>query len=304
MTVNVLVLSTRPPEDLRDGRVAGEFDLSEAAAELVRVLPGAVAVAVRGGAAEILAVLDSHEPDVVFNLCEAPLGRPDLEAHVAALFEWYGVRFTGCGSETLALCRRKDRTKAVLAAAGVPVPRDGVFPCIVKPADEDGSTGIDSDSVCDDDAAVKRARAKLAGPAVVEEFVPGKEFVISLWGNTEPDHVSIGEVTYLNGLRLFTYAAKWHEGSPDYKNSLLHYNTELDPKLSESLTAVARAAWRAVAARGYLRLDVRLDAAGGPRVLDVNPNPEVGPDMGMHRAVVESGWTWDDFARRQVEWAR
>ena len=95
-----------------------------------------------------MAILDSQHPDVVFNPCEAPLGRPDLESHVAALLEWRGVRFTGCGSETLALCRRKDRTKAVLAAAGAPVPRDGGFPCIVKPADQDGSAGIDARRPC------------------------------------------------------------------------------------------------------------------------------------------------------------
>ena len=109
------------------------------------VLPEADVDGVRGTPQEILEILDDRRPDVVFNLCEAPLGRPDLEAHVAALFEWYAVRFTGSGSETLAICRRKDRTKSVLIAADVPVPREGVFPCIVKPLDEDGSAGIDSD---------------------------------------------------------------------------------------------------------------------------------------------------------------
>lgn len=52
-----------------------------------------------------------------------------------------------------------------------------------------------------------------------------------------------------------------------------------------------------------MRCDVRLDASGCPRVLDVNPNPDVTPDMAMHRAVEEAGWTWERFVRRQVEWA-
>src|SRR5262249_22973021 len=158
-------------------------------------------------------------------------GRPDLEPHVAALLEWHGVRFTGSGSETLALCRRKDRTKAVLAAAGVPVPRERVFPCIVKPADEDGSTGIDEDSICLDAAALAKSRARLAGLALVEEFLPGKEFVISLWGDSELERHSIGEVFFEHGLRIFTYAAKWDLDSPDYRNSLLHYDTEIAPSL-------------------------------------------------------------------------
>src|SRR5215470_15327325 len=69
-----------------------------------------------------LQLFERHRPDVVFNLLEAPLGRPDLESHAVALLEWLGVRFTGCGSQTLALCRRKDRVNAVLHDAGIPVP--------------------------------------------------------------------------------------------------------------------------------------------------------------------------------------
>ena len=65
----------------------------------------------------------------------------------------------------------------------------------------------------------------------------------------------------------------------------------------------ALGAWRAVEARGYLRVDLRLDAGGQPRVLDVNPNPELAPGVGIHRAVTEAGWTWERFVRQQVLWA-
>jgi D-alanine-D-alanine ligase-like ATP-grasp enzyme len=60
--------------------------------------------------------------DLVFNLAESVGGRAEGEAAVAALLELAGVPFTGSGSETLALCRRKDRTNSILAAAGLPVP--------------------------------------------------------------------------------------------------------------------------------------------------------------------------------------
>src|SRR5262249_21320879 len=160
-----LVLYTLPPAALRPGRVAGEFDLSAAAASVAGPLPGAAVVGVRGEPGEILAALDAHRPDVVFNLLEAPLGRPDLEAHAAARLGWRGVGFTGWGGETWGLCRRKARPRAVLSAAGVPVPAAGGYPCIVKPAAEDGSAGIDAESVCADAAAVARATARLAGPA-------------------------------------------------------------------------------------------------------------------------------------------
>ena len=67
--------------------------------------------------------------------------------------------------------------------------------------------------------------------------------------------------------------------------------------------AAAEGAWRAVEVRGYLRVDVRLDAEGRPRVLDVNPNPELAPEVGIHRAVTEAGWTWERFVHQQIAWA-
>ncbi|HEY3655811.1 MAG TPA: ATP-grasp domain-containing protein [Steroidobacteraceae bacterium] len=257
----------------------------------------------RGDIPELLAVLATHQPDVVFNACEAPLGRPDLEPHAASLLEWLGIRFTGSDSETLALCRRKDRTKAVLATMGLPVPRANVFPCIVKPVDQHGSVGINPESVCEDADGLARACARLVGPVLVEEFLPGREFAVGLWGGGEPKHVSIGETLFRNGLRVNSYAAKWDVDSDAFANSPISYTTDIEPGLREAIVAAARGAWKAVGAWGYIRVDIRLNSAGLPFVIDVNPNPELGPGVGMCRAVQEAGWTWEGFVRHQIEWA-
>jgi D-alanine-D-alanine ligase len=301
--VRVLVLHTLAPETAAPGRTTGEFELDGATANVASALPDAVVAGVQGEANEIIALLDLHLTEVVFTVCEAPLARVDREAQMAALLELLGVRFTGCGSETLALCRRKDRTGAVLAAAGVPVPRPGVFPCIVKPTDEDGSAGIFADSVCDNPEAVARARAKLTGRAIVQEFLPGREFAVALWGRDRPAYSSIGETRFLNGLRLITYSAKWDLDSRDFADSPLDYDVQLEPSLRDALLAAARGAWCAVEARGYIRVDIRLNDAGLPHVIDVNPNPELGPGVGICRAVQEAGWSWERFVRQMVEWA-
>jgi D-alanine-D-alanine ligase len=220
------------------------------------------------------------------------------------LFEWLGVSFTGSGSETLALCRRKPRMNALLAAHGIAVPRQGVFPAIVKPAEEDGSAGVYADSICGDEQAVVRARRRLSGPVVVEEFVAGREFAVSLWGGAAPEHVSMGETLFRNGLQLNTYAAKWDTESTEFADSPLDYGTQLDPVLRERIAAAARGAWHASGARGYLRVDVRCNSDHEPVVLDVNPNPAIGPGVGMCRSVEEAGWEWSAFVRCQLEWAR
>ena len=301
--MKVLILHSLPPQAAAPDRSTDEFDLSSAVQGLRGALPEAVVVGVRGELREVLGVLDAHRPDVVFNACEAPLGRPDLEAHVAALLEWEGIPFTGSGSATLALCRRKDRTSAVLAAAGVAVPRAGVYPCIVKPADEDGSAGIEEDSICDNAEDVARAKARIGGPVVIEEYLAGAEYVVSMWGHHEPVHFSPAHMEFANGLRINTYASKWDAESPDFANTRLVYDLDLSPSLRQSLEEAARGAWRAVGARGYMRVDLRLDAEGAPRVLDVNPNPELGEGVGIYRAVCEYGWTWEQFVHQQLAWA-
>lgn len=302
--MKVLVLYTIAPDDAGRGRRRDEFDLDEGAMHVASVIDGARVAGVRGEAAEMLRLLDEHRPDVVFNLCEAPLGRPALEPHAAALFEWCGVPFTGSGSETLALCRTKPRINALLAARGVPVPREGVWPAIVKPADEDGSAGVHADSVCADEAAAERLRARWPGPVLVQEFCPGREFAVALWGARTPDHASIGETVFRNGLALNTYASKWDVESAEYADSPLDYRRAIDPPLRDRLLASARAAWHAGGARGYLRVDLRCNAEGVPCVLDVNPNPAIGEGVGICRAVAEAGWAWADFVRLQLEAAR
>jgi D-alanine-D-alanine ligase len=300
----ILVLHTLAPEAVSPGRSADEFDLRGSASAIAEALPHAAVAGISGELGEMLETLRAHRPDIVFNLCEAPLGRTDFEPHAAAVLEWMRIPFTGSGSEALALCRRKDRTNAVLAAAGVPVPRAGVFPCVVKPADEDGSAGITHDSLCADEASAERVRARVHGPAIVEEFLPGREFAVSLWGRESADHVSIGETIFLNGLRLNTYVGKWDLESPEWADSPLVYGCEIEASLRQKLAETARAAWLATGIRGYARIDIRLDAEGAPRVLDVNPNPSIEPGVGVHRAAVEAGWSWSEFVHRQLEWAR
>jgi D-alanine-D-alanine ligase len=270
---------------------------------LKEALPEAVLAPVHGHLDEIISALRQHRPDLIFNACEAPLGRPDLEAHVAAVLEWLNIPFTGSGSETLALCRNKVRTEAVLAAHGVPVPRRDVFPCIVKPATEDGSAYLFRDSICEDEASMARAAARIPGPVLVQEFLPGREFVISAWGRRSAEHVSIGEAMFYEHLKIFTYAAKWDVKSSDWEESWIDYQSEIAPSLRAELIDLTKRTWLAVDARGYLRLDIRLDPDGQPRVIDANPNAELGPNAGINRAAREAGWDWSRFVRQQVEWA-
>ena len=101
--MSVLILYSLPRDAVAADRVPAEFDLRVAADSIAAAVPDGVVAGVRGEPHEILDVLSRHQPHVVFNMCEAPLGRVDREAHCAALLEWLDVPFTGSGSESLTL---------------------------------------------------------------------------------------------------------------------------------------------------------------------------------------------------------
>ena len=94
--MRVLVMYTAPPDDLPPGRRRGEFDLSARRWESPRSFRRLRWQGARRGGRDPDPAR-REKPDVVYNLCEAPLGRPDLEASAVALLEWAGVRFTGAG---------------------------------------------------------------------------------------------------------------------------------------------------------------------------------------------------------------
>lgn len=301
--MKVVVAYTLAPPVTPSGRVPDEFDLSEACQAVMSVMPGAIAHGIEGRDEEFADLVGSHRPDIVFNLCEAPLGRPDMEAHAAARWESLGVRFTGARSRTLELCRVKDRVNALLHERGILIPRRGTFPCLVKPAEEDGSAWIHRDSVCRGEEELRLALARVPARALVEEFIPGREFAVSVWGGTQPEHCSVGETVFANGLELITYDAKWLPESADYLDSPVSYATQVGGDLRTALELTAKNVWRAVGAHGYLRVDQRLNHAGIPHVLDVNPNPALGMGGGIRAAAAAVGWSWERFVTAQIDWA-
>ncbi|HUW94896.1 MAG TPA: hypothetical protein VMW58_03855, partial [Anaerolineae bacterium] len=159
---------------------------------------------------EVLAGYDPREW-VVFNLLEGLGSRADLEAEAAAILGRLGYRHTGASPESVALCLDKARTKTLLQSAGIPTPDFQVtddpdaaisvpLPAIVKPVAEDASLGIDDGAVV---STLDELRARVEyivsayrQPALVEEFVVGREFNIAMWGNGQPECLPLAEIDY------------------------------------------------------------------------------------------------------------
>ena len=255
--------------------------------------------------AGLIGALADFSADVVFNLIEGFGGSSGGEGHITGLLELLGLPYTGCPPEAQMLGHSKARTKAVLRGlglptatfavveAGEPVPDwPGPWPALVKPEAEDASLGIDQRSVVESPEAlaqaIERLRARHPGALLIEAYLPGREFNVGVLALPEPEALPIAEIIYKppeGSWPILTYAAKWAEGSADDLASRPRCPAEVDEELAARLAGLAVAAFRATGCRDYARVDFRLDGEGSPMILEVNPNPDIGPKAGLARAI-------------------
>lgn len=248
--------------------------------------------------------LRASRPDIVFNIAEGLHG-PNREAHVPAMCEFLNVPYTG--SDPLALCLGldKQRAKEVFVARGVPTPafavldrraasdsadplaRDFPFPAMVKPLFEGSSMGVTEDSYCVSESEAQQ-RARLIGerydqPALVEAFLPGREFTVAILGNgASARALPVVEIVFdalpPGALPIYGYEAKWLWDTTQQPLRIFRCPAPLDPHLADAIERAALGAFRALGCRDWSRVDVRLDGDGVPHVIEINPLPGVLPD--------------------------
>ncbi len=280
-------------------------------------------------AAPILRMLGDVDCDVIFNFVESLRGVAELEAAVRGAMSVRGIPVTGAPLEGLANCLSKPRARALASAFGVPVPAGCVIaseaddanhlphPCIVKPASQDASHGIDAFSVCQTPAETKARALKLIerglGASLCEQYIDGREYNVSMverveGGRRTLETLPIAEITfdgYPAGVpRILTYAAKWEKETAEYRGSVSVEAKDISDALRAALMKHANAAFRALGLSGYGRVDFRVDKDGQPYVVDVNPNPDFSRGAGFHLAGERAGYAYEDLVEIVVRAAQ
>jgi len=278
-----------------------------------------------GGSIEpLLAALRRPGYGAVFNLCEALGGESTGEILVAETLECLGVPFSGCGSLAIGLCLDKGVSKSILRSLGLPVPRFFVvapweklptlpfgWPMIVKPVQEDASSGIHDQSVVRSKAAlgeqVASTHSRFHQSAIVEEYISGREFNIAVIGDRRHRALPVSEIDF-TGLptgmpKIVTYEAKWNKSDPRYGGTIPIVPAPLEPAFARKLQSMAVRAGKALGCRHYWRVDFRVSArTGQPHIVEVNPNPDLNPDAGVARALKAAGIPYGTFIRKVVQW--
>lgn len=273
--------------------------------------------------ADLEIVLKPFSPDkhIVFNWCEELPGIPRSDVMVTEILEDLKFTYTGSSPQVLSLSWDKAAVKTLLHQNTIPMPRwrlfstpepDGwnCFPAIVKPAYEHCSFGISAEAVVmNTDDLMKRisfVRDTFKQPAIVEDFIDGREFHVTLWGNSNVEMLPPAEMDFaaFSNLRdrLCTFDSKFMPGSLHYENIDMRIPAELTARETRRLKQTALKAYQATGCRDYARIDLRL-RAGVFYVLDVNPNADLSPETSMVYAAETVGMTYGAVGSRLINLA-
>jgi len=230
----------------------------------------------------------SEKPDIVFNIAEGWTGR-NREALVPAMLEFFNIPYTGSDPLTLGLALDKALCKTVVSASNIPTAKwieierieewkkiDLSYPLFVKPNAEGSSKGIRNWSRVNTPAELSAKLAwvvnKYHQSALVEEFLPGREFTVGIIGNENPTVLPIIEV--LPGDLCpkgeeFVYSFETKSGNLER----FVCPAVVEPELEGRIKEVALHAHKALKCRDVSRVDIRLDRNGIPNFIEINPLP-------------------------------
>lgn len=256
--------------------------------------------------------LRAAAPGFVFNLVESVEGQGRLIYLAPALLDTLGIAYTGAPTEGMFCTSNKVLAKRIMWRNGIPTPAwveatggrgseaepKGRY--IVKSVWEDGSVGLDDDSIFEPGSGrelgerLERDRRRL-GECFAEAYIEGREIDLALLGGPGgAEVIGAAEIEFLGYAegkpRVVGYPAKWEEESYEYHNTprRLDFPPE-DRGLLGRLKAIALGCWWLFGLRGYARVDFRVDAGGEPWVLEVNANPCLSPDAGFAAALEWAG---------------
>jgi D-alanine-D-alanine ligase len=238
-------------------------------------------------------------PDIVFNISEGFNG-VSREAQIPAILDMLDIPYTGSDPLTLATCLDKARTKEILSYYNIPNSRfviaesptdvsnlDLKFPLMVKPVSEGSGKGIFSTSFVENKKdlvrEVERITFEYTQPALVEEFLPGREFTAAVLGNgAEAEVLPIVEINYKDFpddfVPIYSYEAKWILDTTDNPLDVFDCPAKISAQLEKAIKNNVLRTFHTLRCRDWSRIDIRLDDRGIPNIIEVNPLPGILPN--------------------------
>lgn len=268
--------------------------------------------------------LKDEKPDVIFNFVEIYRDNPRLEMNIVGLFELMSIPYTGAPSMGLANCQNKILAKRLLSSAGIRIPQFFIvyaktikyphklrYPLLVKPAFEDASVGIENESIVINSKQLRKriehVLKQFNQPALVEEFIEGRELNIAVMGDKKLKVLPISEIDFSampdHLHNIVSYQAKWDPHHESYHKTIPICPASLPKNIEKRAKEVAFKAFKVMGCRDYARVDIRLSKDNKLYVLEVNPNPDITEGAGFMRSAQHAGMTYAQALKRIVKYA-
>jgi D-alanine-D-alanine ligase len=216
------------------------------------------------------------------------------------------VPYTGCGAESSRIAFDKARTKAACIRCGVPVARSRVFsesdaawppgwepPVVLKPLRQGSSVGLQFVDRMDDFSRALGESLRHDTEVMMEERIPGRETTVGILGEWA---LPVVEVRPREG--AYDYANKYTPGRTEYLCP-----APFDAAVTAGIQSAALAAFRAVGARDYARVDIMVRHDGAPVVLEVNTLPGMTETSLLPKAAAAAGMDFEELCRRMLDLA-
>lgn len=258
---------------------------------------------------ELPYTLKKASPDIVFNMAEG-LGGDAREAQAPALLEMLNIPYTASRVLTNGISLDKTLTKRIWRDRRLPVAPFQEFnigdepirpelkyPLFVKPAREGTGMGVDTKALVNTEAELRERVQYIIGvykqPALVENFLPGREFTVGILGRADAKLYSRRPEWYekdgfhrfpileldtgnTEGPWIYTNEAKSKDVGPE-GNEGFFCPAIVDPELEKKLQRLALRAHNIINALDVSRVDIRLDGEGNPRLIEINTLPGLTP---------------------------
>lgn len=270
--------------------------------------------------------LQKSDVDLVFNVCERINNSSLLEPHVASILDTLQIPYTGSNPFTLALCIDKIRVKKLLAFHSIPTPKwdyaytledeideDLKYPLIIKPGNTDNSIGITNESVVTDKKGLNRQLKKvlvdMGSPALVEEYIEGDEYDVSIIGSDEydlrvlPHSRSMFKEMPPGYWHIYPFQAKWSEDEIYKKIMVQRPPKNISKKLESLITEIALDTYNILDCHDYGRVEIRVDQEDNPYVLELNPNPSINIEDCVPGVAELIGMNYGDFIEEIIKMA-
>jgi D-alanine-D-alanine ligase len=243
--------------------------------------------------------IEGFKPTIVFNMMEAFADIGVFDQNVVSYLELLRVPYTGCNPRGLTLSRDKALSRKLLAYHRIPAPDFSVvplnrkpilskklkYPLIVKSLTYESSIGISQASVvANEEQLVKRVKYihdTILTPAIVEQFIDGRELYVGVLGNHRLRVLPVWEMSFAkmadSNWHIATERVKW---SVKYqkRHGIDTAEAQLPNGIAPRIQHLARRTYRALDLSGYARIDFRMDDSGKAYVIEANANPQLAQE--------------------------